>query len=148
MPVSRERLDEVVAPQPERKYRYARRKFHTRLDYDTIEAMCVEVARYGAPLSDLANAYAIDPNQLVEWKRRGEVYLQTQSPEEWELYGDFVAALRIAMGEYAVKTNRKIHKSDDWFRFLKIGERRMPETYGKDPQGGSDQVFNPDDKFL
>lgn len=149
VPRLRENLDDDEPETPStRKYRFAGRKLRTRLDYDTIEEICVSVAEYGTPFSDLANSLAICPTMLTEWRRRGDNYRLAGGPPEHEIFGDFVAALVIAAGEYAVKLNANIQRSKDWFRFLKIAERRMPETYGVNPQGGSDQVFNPDDKFL
>lgn len=133
---------------PARNYRFAGRKLRTLLDYDMIETICVSVAEYGTPFSDLANSLAIAPMTLMEWRRKGDNYQLTGGPDKHEVFGDFVAALTIAAGEYAVKLNANIQRSKDWYRFLRIAERRMPETYGINPQGGSDQVYNPDDKFL
>lgn len=113
-----------------------------------IETICVSVAEYGTPFSDLANSLAIAPMTLTEWRRKGDAFQLTGGPAKHEIFGDFVGALTIAAGEYAVGLNANIQRSKDWFRFLKIAERRMPETYGVNPQGGHDQIFNPDDKFL
>ena len=131
-----------------RNYRFAGRKLRTDLDYDTIETICVSVADFGTPFADLANSVAIAPMTLTEWRRKGDNYAMAGGPANHEIYGDFVAALTIAAGTYAVSLNRDIQRSKEWFRFLKIAERRMPETYGVNPQGGHDQVYNPDDKFL
>lgn len=143
MPSDRVRLDD--APEPE--FKYAQRKRLARIDYETIEFICVRVAR-GVPLRDIANTLCISPSTLNEWRRRGEIFLETESEEKWEIYGDFVMGMRAASGDYATKISDRIHKHKDWFRYLKIAERRMPETYSANPQGGADEIYDPDESFL
>ncbi len=144
MPSDRERLEDEAEPQ---KYKYARRKIRTSIDHDLIEIICVRVSK-GNALCDVANSLCLMPATLNEWKRRGEVYLDTQSNPEWAIYGDLALGLRAAMGDYASMIGRKIHKDKEWFRNLKIAERRMPETYAVDPQGGSESTYDPDENFL
>lgn len=143
MAPKREPLPEEPAPE----YKYARRSARERIDYDTIEFICVRVAR-GNPLRDIANAMCISAATLNEWRRRGEIFNLNGNPEDWEIYGDFVMGLRAASGDYAIKISNRIHRHKDWFRYLKIAERRMPETYSSNPQGGSDDIYEPDEQFL
>lgn len=146
MPIERVRLKDA-SPEEKPKFKYARRSSRSRIDYDTIEHICVKFSR-GVPLRDIANALCISPATLNEWRRRGEIFNDNANPEDWEIYGDFVTGLRAAGGDYATKISNRIHTRKDWFRFLKIAERRMPETYGADPQGGADQLYDPDESFL
>lgn len=145
----RVRLDDVETPPPKErpKYKYARRSPKCRLDYELIEFICVRIAR-GIPLTAIANSLCLEPTMLHEWRRRGESFIHNGSPEDWEIFGDFVMGMRAASGDYAGTLAKRIHKSKDWFRFFKIAERRMPETFGVDPRGGSDDIYDPDEEFL
>ena len=147
MTIERARLDDPPEPVKAPAYKYARRTARTRIDYETIEYICRRVAK-GRPLRDIANSMCLSPATLNEWRRRGEIYIDNKNPEEWAIFGDFVLGMRAASGDYACRLSDKIHKSDDWFRSLKIAERRMPETYSSNPQGGSDQIYDPDEQFL
>lgn len=146
MPTERARLDDDPPPN-KTAFKYARRSSRTRIDDETIEFICTKIAK-GIPLRDIANSMCISPSTLNEWRRRGEIYISTKSNDAWEVYGYFVWGMRAASGDYATKISNRIHTRKDWFRFLKIAERRMPESYAADPQGGSDELYDPDETFL
>lgn len=145
MGLKRERLDD----EPPKIYRYARMRVQSRIDEDTIERICELIAE-GNSLKDVANSLTISPTTLYEWKRQGEVYLEVGEPDKWSVYGSFVTGMRAASADYAMKVTRRLHNDPDpdWKRFFQIAERRLPETYGKDPRGGSDEDYNPDEQYL
>lgn len=146
MPIERARLDDDPPPK-KTAFKYARRSARTRIDDETIEFICTKIVK-GVPLRDIANSMCISPATLNEWRRRGEIFISLNSNPEWEIFGYFVWGMRAAAGDYAEKISNRIHTRKDWWRYLKIAERRMPESYAADPQGGSDELYDPDESFL
>lgn len=137
----------AVPKPPRRKYRYAGRRPRHGLDFDTIEAICEQVA-VGVPLSDVVDRQMIKMDDLHRWLQKGGDFIQNDGPAKWQIFGDFVVAFKAASGDFAALINGKLIQSDDWRCYFKIAERRFPHIYGENPQGGSDQVFSPDDQFL
>jgi hypothetical protein len=145
MALRRELLEE---PPPKRTYKYAGRRPCTRLDFDTIEKIA-ELTAAGNPMVEIAKKLLLLNDHLREWKRRGDIFVKNAAPENWAIYGDLVLATMAASGDYAIEINKRLHtRKDDWFRFFKIAERRMPHVYGRDPLGGHDEELNADDQYL
>lgn len=86
------------------------------------------------------------------WRDKGQKYLDGNCrPKEHQAYGNFVRCLKKAMAEYRLDRIDKLHnaKKMDWIREMAILERRDRKNFGKnEPPGGSDEQYDPDQKFL
>lgn len=142
----RETFDDEISPPP-RTYRFARARKRIKLDEDLIEIICERLAD-GKPLSAIADALCVLPEDLFLWKRRGEKWLQAGGDPSHEVYGAFVMGLRMATGEYREELAHEIHHDEDWFRYYKIAERRDPQIWAADPRGGHAEEDDGDEQFL
>lgn len=128
--------------------RYTNSKKRDQLDENVIETICLAVSR-GIPLGAAAESLGIQPSRLGQWKIAGEKYLEVGNGDEHdELCARMATGLRMASGEYRCELSNMIHNDDDWFRFLKIAERRDPQNYQVDPKGGREEEYDDTDEFL
>ena len=68
-----------------------------------------------------------------------------------KLCGEFVRRYRKAMAKHNIDRTDALHRRGNrqWYRELAILERRDRRTWGRyEPKGGSDEAFDPDDRFL
>ena len=123
---------------------------NNRLTEDTVVTICRDLAR-GVSLKSCSAYLLISPDTLGLWRHRGEAYLENDcKPEADAIYGALVLGIRRALGKRDRKVEQQIMRkgSAHHFQFFRIAERLLPGVWGKDVPGGSDEVLNPDDRFL
>lgn len=95
----------------------------------------------------------INHGTFWEWRRKGELFNKDDEDQfpQFRIYGRFVKAIRKAIAAYALHLTEELHTSGGkrWIKPLAILERRDRENYGKiKMEGGTDEEYNPDEKFL
>lgn len=122
----------------------------TRLTEQTT-AQFVELIKKGLPLDGCCDFLTISGEAFWNWMRKGTMYLADNEPSEYEPYGRFVAAIKKATAEYRIDRLESLHRAGNrnWFRDLAILERRDRRSFGRwEPQGGTDDTTDKDEKFI
>jgi hypothetical protein len=116
---------------------------------ELIEEFC-RFVQSGVPETIVAGMLEIHRSTLQLWRRRGDRYLLDEAaPEEDWICGLFVMSVARALGKYKAVRIRHLHSSPMWVREMTILERRDRENFGrKEPEGGDEDSFDPEDKFL
>lgn len=113
-----------------------------------------QVCRYvkmGLPTDACCDLLGIAPTTWYLWRAKGEKYINGDGePAHYRKYGMFVAMLRKAMAEYRLGLNMKLHGDEgDWVQAMTILERRDRRHFSRnEPQGGDEQEYQPDDRYL
>lgn len=129
---------------------YSRLVPNKRLTEKVVGTICRDVAR-GMSLRSIANRLLVLPDTLAFWRKTGDDYLQNDcQPPEDELYGCLVLGIRKGLGRRDCRIERQVMDpgNPNHQQFFRIAERLIPGVWGKDPVGGGDEAFNPDDRFL
>lgn len=131
----------------------------TTLDDDTIEAFC-DLVREGLPADGVCDYMGIPNVTYWTWIKHGVEYLEGGGgPAGHAIYGKFCLMFRKATAEHRLQlvreatSRRRTRKTDknrnNWMRALAILERRDRKTFSrKEPLGGTNESYSPDDKFL
>jgi hypothetical protein len=129
--------------------RRARSTGGVKLDDTTIKQIC-DLVRDGAGFDVALNYLGIQTDRFWKWMRRGENYLRgNNQPPEHEVHGKFVLALRKAHAEFIMELTKGVRKDKGWFRDLSLLERKDRKNWSRrDPQGGSLENYDPNEKFL
>lgn len=115
-----------------------------------IESFC-DLLRRGLPADGVCDYLRITKTSFWDWRRKGERYVEDGgSQPEHALFGEFVVKIRQAMAEYRLDRVDAMHRlRSQWVRELAILERRDRASFGRrEPQGGTEEDFNADEKFL
>lgn len=120
-----------------------------KLDDAKIKQIC-DLVRQGAGFDVALNYLGLQTDRFWKWMRRGEDYLRGDlHPPEDEIFGKFVLELRKAHAEYIMELTRGTRKDKGWFRDLSLLERKDRKNWSRrDPQGGSLENYDPNEKFL
>ena len=130
---------------PKRKYR--------KLDGRLVEDFA-RLTRRGLPIDAACDYLGVATASLYHWVKQGKAYLDsevTQRIEEHAACADFVMALRRATAEYRLERVDRLHRSSGktWIREMTILERRDRKNFGRrDPAGGDEERYDPDERFL
>lgn len=123
----------------------------TLLTEELIKKFCRYIRR-GMPVDGVCDYLCISYQAFHNWRDKGEKYLLGDSqPREHALYGLFAMKLRRAMAKYRYKRIKKLHSGGPgiWVREMTILERRDRRNFSRDdPQGGNDQDWTPDERYL
>lgn len=129
----------------------------TRLSDDLTKRFC-RLIRRGVSPTAACDYLGISTNSYWTWMQRGEKHikdLEDGSPDKPDshdkLCGEFVRRYRKAMAKHNIDRTDALHRRGNrqWYRELAILERRDRRTWGRyEPKGGSDEAFDPDDRFL
>lgn len=123
---------------------------HSILNDLLIDQFC-ELIEDGLAADSVCNYIGIAPSTFWTWLRKGTLYLNGgESPPELRGYGVFVRRFRQSTAKYLHRIGMNLHTSEkSWFRELEILSRRDRRTWSRDePAGGSDDQFDPDERFL
>lgn len=91
----------------------------------------------------------VDTVKFWSWINKGDRYWKGNcQPAKWAPYGNFVMSLRKATATYVLERTRGL-KSKTWYRDLNILERKDRKNWSRrEPQGGSIDSYDPDERFL
>jgi len=118
------------------------------LDLPLITAFCDLIVR-GLAVDAVCDYLSIGNNEYYNWMRDGKNYLENDEPDK--LQAIFLTRFKKALAMYRLDRVSRLHDSTNrnWYKELAILERRDRKTYGRNEQpGGSDDTFDPDEKFL
>lgn len=124
---------------------------HTILNDKLTRDFC-ELIEEGLPADSACNYLGIMPSTYWTWMRKGQRFLDgNEEPAEHRIYGAFVKMFRRATANYLRHVSKRMHlkTSPSWFRDMEILSRRDRKTWSRDePAGGSDEQYDPDEKFM
>ena len=129
----------------------------TELNMATIRQI-VKKIKNGVTMSVVSASLLITHATIYRWHDKGERYWalpEKDRPKNLKIYGIYVLAIRRAVAEYQERITDGVHATatnpydkDRWRQYLSIGERRMPQTWGKQGVVQSADEVAPDDQFL
>lgn len=106
----------------------------------------------GLPVDAVCDMLCLSNQQFFDWKRKGQMYLEAGcTPQKNALYGEFLIRMRQATAEYRLSLVDRMHNtaSKMWVRDMAILERRDRANFSRfDQPGGTDDEFDPDERFL
>lgn len=121
------------------------------LNEETIQQFC-ELIKRGLPPDGVCDYLGIANTTYYSWVRKGQAFVEGNgSPKEYEVYGEFIKEFKKATAEYRLRLVDRLHrtKANNWYRDLAILERRDRKSFGRhQPQGGLDEDYDPDERFL
>lgn len=137
---------------PRKPYKYAVERIpRTKLDRDTVEEFCKMVAD-GMPFTAVCDYIGINDTTFQAWRRKGELILQghdiVADEDECALYAMFVLGMKKASAEVIMRLAKQAQRSRQWYRAFRLLQTLDKANYGHDPQGGSDAVMDPNEKFV
>jgi len=118
---------------------------------DLIEKFC-ELVKRGLPADGCCDYLCIHTSTFWRWLKRGELYnTGDEQPTTDEIIGRFVMLYRRASAEYRLELVKRLHRTSSpmWVRDMAVLERRDRKSFSRNDQaGGTDDEFDPDEKFL
>lgn len=121
---------------------------NARLDRKLITFFCDLTVR-GLPADGICDYLGISPEYYYRWLRVGNQLLEEGNIKRIEAI--FVRRYRKALAIYRLDRVDRLHDpvNRNWYKELAILERRDRKTYGRKEQpGGSEDTFDPDERFL
>jgi hypothetical protein len=119
---------------------------------EDITARFCKLIRKGFPPDAVCDYMSITPTAYYAWLRKGQIFFDGgESEEKYRKYGQFVTEFKKATARYRMRMVNDLHEANEksWIKFMAILERRDRRTFGRaEPLGGSDEEFNPDDRYL
>lgn len=110
------------------------------------------LVRNGLPFDGAADYLCIPRPRARTWQRKGRQFLDGDGqPEEFAVYGYFVAMANKALAEFrkSITDDLMLEETPTWIKFMTILERRDRHNYSKaEPAGGSDEDYQPDERFI
>jgi len=113
-----------------------------------INSFCDLIVRGLSP-SAACDYLTISTEHYYLWLRSGSKLIRAGQTEE--LKAQFVLRYQKAFATYQLDRVDRLHDpvNRNWYRELAILERRDRKTYGRQEQpGGSDDSYDPDERFL
>jgi hypothetical protein len=118
-----------------------------------------KLIRKGHPPDSVCDFLGISTHTFWEWTRRGQLWLaghegfaeQTDDTSVDVAYAHFFTAFRRAFAQYKMQRVDRMHarRNSNWYREMAILERRDRGTWGRrELAGGSEELYDPDDRFL
>ena len=123
-------------------------KRRTVLNLHLITAFCDLIVK-GLAVDAVCDYLSISNNDYYDWMRKGKKYLERDKPSKMQAI--FLTRFKKALAMYRLDRVNRLHDSTNrnWYKELAILERRDRKTYGRNEQpGGSDDTFDPDERFL
>lgn len=119
-----------------------------KLDSQRIQQICALV-KEGAGFDVALDYLGIQNTVFWKWMRKGEAYLRAGNmPEKHAKYGEFVIKLRQAHAELILEHTRGL-SGKGWFKHMLVLERKDRKNWSRrDPQGGTIENYDPNEKFL
>lgn len=122
---------------------------NTKLTPKLTDDFCRYV-RTGMPFDAVCDLLGMSPDTFWTWKRKAEQFeVGNGEPKEYIAYAFFLAEVRKAFAEFRHRCIKKWKTSRDWVKYCTMLERRDRRNFSKnDPMGGTDEDYDPDERFL
>jgi len=122
----------------------------TVLNSRTIEKFA-DLTRRGLPADAVCDYLGISNYVFWTWQRKGQAYIEGgYEPKKHRIYGEFYQEWKRATAEYRLDLVERAHEkgNKEWVQPLAILERRDRKSFGrKDPIGGGESSYDPDERF-
>ena len=106
----------------------------------------------GLPLEVACDFLCLPTATFWVWSRRGDQWLKNdQLPKKDKIFGMLVMSYKRALAEYKGTMIQRMNNSENnmWVRDMTILERRDRKNFSKiDPQGGAEEDYDPDERFM
>lgn len=133
------------------KLRFPKGATSSVLDKKTIKRFC-KLIKKGLPFDAVCDYLGISQANYYNWKRKGDLYLAgNNQPAADAIYGYFVIKTKKALAKWRldITEDMMIPGNRQWARNMTVLERRDRPSYSRQaPDGGDEEDYTPDERFL
>lgn len=120
----------------------------------------VRLVEEGHPFAVICDFLGLPYPTFWHWMNNGTSYLdlgakhdpESKQNKDHKVFAEFVLGCRKALATYKMRVHKRLHLEDapeEWRRDMTILERRERDTWAKDdPMGGTQDSYDPDERFL